>query len=124
MDEYSLPPEVQRLITDALASMDHVEVLFQLAQAKDATLERLVETVHITATQLAKVLLDLEQARVITKDGASYRVTQNSGDRAAIDAFVTAYNTRPVTLIRAVYARPSPVRSFADAFRVRREDDR
>jgi len=124
MDEYSLPPEVQRLIADALASMDHVEVLFQLAQADDLTFERLVQTVHVTPAQLGKVLQDLEQAKVITKHGASYRVTQNSRNRASIDAFVTAYNTRPVTLIRAIYARPSPIRSFADAFRLRREDDR
>jgi hypothetical protein len=31
------------------------------------------------------------------------------------------YNARPVTLVRAVYARPSPVKTFAEAFRLRRD---
>jgi len=123
-DEYSLPPEVERLINEALVSMDHVEVLFRLGRKGEATREWLAQDVHIAPATLSKALRDLEDAHLITRHGASYRVTQNSRDQAAVDAFVTAYNTRPVTLIRAVYARPSPVRSFADAFRLRQEDER
>jgi len=119
-----MPAEVHRLINDALASMDHVEVLFQIAREDQATFGWLEEHAHIAPTQLRAVLRDLEQAGLIRLDESLYRVTTNARDRSAVDAFVTAYNTRPVTLIRAVYARPSAIRSFADAFRLRREDDR
>jgi transcription initiation factor IIE alpha subunit len=124
MDEYSLPPDVQRLINEVLESMDHVEVLFRLGREGEVTFERLSKEVHVAPAQLQKALRDLEDAKLITSDGATYRVTQSARDREAVESFVTTYNTRPVTLIRAVYARPSPLRTFADAFRLRREEDR
>jgi|SRR5581483_9445127 len=122
MDDNSLPPEVDRLIGETLASMDHVEVLFRICREGEATAEWLARDAHIEATRVARVLRDLEDAKLVTSDGPSYRVTQNPRDRAAVETFAATYNARPVTLIRAVYARPSPVRSFADAFRLRRED--
>jgi hypothetical protein len=49
--------------------------------------------------------------------------------RRAVDALAEMYQTKPVTLIRAIYSRPATptkpataVQSFADAFRLRRED--
>jgi hypothetical protein len=123
VEEYSLPPEVRRLIDQVLASMDHVEVLFRLGRDGEATFQSLAKDVHVAPAQLGKALLDLEKAGLISSHGSTYRVTEDSRDRASVDAFVATYNTRPVTLIRAVYARPSPVRSFADAFRLRREED-
>ena len=72
--------------------------------------------------RLAKVLRDLEQAKLIRKEDASYSVTRQPRDRAAVEEFAATYNARPVTLIRAIYARPSPLQSFADAFRLRSED--
>lgn len=119
----SLPPEVQRLIDETLASMDHVEVLFRVSRAGQATAEWLARDAHIDQAQLSKLLRDLEHAKLIVRDGESYHVTESSRDRAAVDEFAATYNARPVTLIRAVYARPSPLRSFADAFRIRREED-
>lgn len=124
MNDHALPSEVQRLIIEALASMDHVEVLFRISRGGEATAEWLAQDAHIAPAQVATVLRDLEQARLIVNEEGTYRVTRNARDRAAIDEFATAYNARPVTLIRAVYARPSALRSFADAFRLRREDDR
>lgn len=122
MDDRSLPDEVRRLIDGALASMDHVEVLFRIAEQGDASAESLARHAHIEPSQLAKVLEDLKRAKLIANDGASYFVTQSPRDRAAVEELAAAYNARPMTLIRAVYARRSPLRSFADAFRLRRED--
>lgn len=122
MDEYTLPPEVKRLIDETLASMDHVEVLFRISRSGNATAEWLAADAHIDASRVEKVLRDLEHARLITNDNGTYRVTQEPRERAAVEEFAAAYNARPVTLIRAIYARTSPLRSFADAFRLRRED--
>jgi hypothetical protein len=42
----------------------------------------------------------------------------------AVGMLLQMYNQRPVTLVRALYARPSTaVQSFADAFRLRPEED-
>jgi DNA-binding IclR family transcriptional regulator len=122
MDEYSLPPEVQRLIAETLESMDHLEVLFHISQQPEATAELLAEKAHIEPARLARVLRDLEHSKLIADEQGVYCITHNSRDRLAVELLAEAYNARPVTLIRAVYARPTPLRSFADAFRLRRED--
>lgn len=41
----------------------------------------------------------------------------------AVKALAVAYNTRPVTLVKAIYARPSAIQSFADAFRLRKQGE-
>lgn len=122
MDEPTLPTEVMRLINDSLPSVDHVEILFRISRQGEATADWLARDSHIETATLTRVLQDLQSAKLIVGDGGTYRVTQNPRDRAAVEEFATTYNARPVTLIRAVYARPSPLRSFADAFRLRRED--
>jgi hypothetical protein len=122
MDDYTLPAEVRRLIDETLESMDHVELLFRIARRGEATAEWLGNDAHVDRSQVARVLHDLEHAKLIVGNAGTYRVTPNPRDRAAVDAFAETYNARPVTLIRAVYARPSPLRSFADAFRLRREE--
>jgi transcription initiation factor IIE alpha subunit len=120
MDDGSLPAEVVRLIKDNLESMDHVEVLFRIARQGEVNAEWLAEDAHIERAQVTRVLRDLEKDKLITSHEGQYRVA--AGEQAAIEQFAETHNTRPVTLIRAVYARPTPLRSFADAFRIRREE--
>ena len=122
MDENALPAEVRRLINEHLESMDHVEVLFRIARRAEAAPDWLAHDAHIDRAQVASVLRDLANAKLIVAHDGLYRLTTNPRDRAAIEQFAETYNARPVTLIRAVYARPSPLRSFADAFRLRREE--
>jgi hypothetical protein len=113
---------VKQLIEETLASMDHVEILFRISRTGEASAAWLAADAHVEPSQVEKVLRDLEHAKLIKNDEGTYRVTRSPRERAAVDEFAAAYNARPVTLIRAVYARPSPLRSFADAFRLRRED--
>ena len=122
MNELPLPEGVRSLIETALVSMDHVEVLFRVSRGDGVTAEWLAQDAHIEPTVLAKVLRDLEHSRLVAREGTSYRVSQNPEQRATVEEFAATYNARPVTVIRAVYARPSPLSSFAEAFRLRRED--
>ena len=122
MNDYVLPAAVRRLIDEALESMDHVELLFRISQAAEVTTEGLARDAHLEPSRVAKVLRDLEQAQLITGEAGSHRVTRNPRNRAAIADFAATYNARPVTLIRAVYARPTALHSFADGTRLRRED--
>jgi hypothetical protein len=118
-----LPTEVQRLITDAIASMDHVEVLRRLQPRGDTPMavDALAHDTHIAMPLLARVLVELEAARLIAVSDGQVRYTASSRDDAAVLSLIDMYNTRPVTLVRAVYARLSPVKTFADAFRLRKD---
>ena len=72
----------------------------------------------------AKKYLELFAARGVAATDAAGRFQYRAAS-ADLDALVMtlaqAYNERPVTLIRIIYAlRDSKIRSFADAFRFRR----
>lgn len=76
------------------------------------------ETIGRCATALAN-------ARLVSHDPASdsYRYAPPNIDRATVDELSALYHQRPVTLVKLVYAQPpNPVKSFADAFRLRDDD--
>jgi DNA-binding MarR family transcriptional regulator len=110
------------LISEALSTMDHVEVLFRVHRRVDATADWLATDAHVDPGVLARVLRDLEAANLVVEQNGSYRVTDAPRNRAAVEQVAAMYNARPVTLVRAVYARVSPVTTFADAFRLRRKE--
>ncbi len=124
MTDSALPEEVRRLIDRVVASMDHVEVLIRLYRSPDEPIaaHRLAAEAHIQPAQLERVIHDLEREELIAGSDGLYHLAASPSDRAAVDRLGDMYNTRPVTLIRAIYARLSPVNSFADAFRLRRND--
>jgi hypothetical protein len=124
MEDQPLPQDVLRLIEDALPSMDHVEILFRVCRESPLRADSLAQTVHIEPGRVAAVLRDLQRAHLITNDDGRCRITQSARDRAAVEQFAEAFNARPIALIRAMQERSSPLRSFADAFRLRREDSR
>jgi hypothetical protein len=122
MEENALPAEVRRLIEDVLESMDHVEILYRLSRGAQADADWLARDTHVDPARTNRVLRDLERAKLVLNADGVYRLTQSPRDQAVVAAFATAYEARPVTLIRAVYGRTSPVQLFADAFRLRRDE--
>ena len=53
------------------------------------------------------------------RDGRYSRAPADAQMEAALDALVKLYNERPVTLIRAIYARGEErIRAFSDAFKI------
>lgn len=74
---------------------------------------------------VARCAEDLIKARLVTHDVAAnaYRYTPPNSDRPTVEELSALYHQRPVTLVKMVYAQPpSPVKSFADAFRLRDDE--
>lgn len=131
MGEDELPAEVRDLVGRRLGSMEEVEVLLLLAGVPDALApdeirRRLRMPVSgLPMTSLAR-LVDCDLIREEPGDtGPAYRYAPARPElRRAVDLLGVAYNQRPVTLVRLVYHRPMAAESFADAFRVRKPEDR
>lgn len=128
--DFGLGPEVRRLIASHLASMDHVEVLLLLHRSAPAAVTQ-VDAARETRRPvelLTTVMADLVNSGLASRapgpggdDSFSY-APQSESLRHDVDELVAVYNERPVTLIRAVYDRPpESVKSFADAFRLRKD---
>lgn len=62
-----------------------------------------------------------EAAGLLVRQEARYRYRPQSDLAPQVDTLAAAYNQRPVTLVRVIFAlRDSSIQSFADAFRLRK----
>ena len=79
--------------------------------------------VNITESSIAACLDGLRPHGVLEFDAekrARYRAASDEHD-AHVRTLAQAYNERPVTLIRMIYALRDPrIQSFADAFKIRK----
>jgi hypothetical protein len=105
-----VPSEVLRVIDAFAGSMDHVEVLLAVHAARTHvfTADEIVAAGHADRVAVGRALGDLETAGIVRGMPDGYRYTASSRDERAIERLWEMYRTRPVTLIRAVYARSAP----------------
>ena len=129
MAEFGLGPEVRALVASHLASMDHVEVLLLLCRKNEpVTAAEIFSTTGRPRELIETALQDLTTGGLLSQTMLNGTETykfdpQSEGLRSSVNQLETMYNERPVTLVRAVYERPAqPVLSFADAFRLRRDE--
>lgn len=111
--------------------MEEVEVLLLLAGESSAlSIPEIRQRLRLPASALPMTSV----AQLVVNDlaaeephGGTMRYRYAPGTpalRRAVEMLSAAYNQRPVTLVRLVYHRPSPAQTFADAFRLRKDEDR
>lgn len=126
MARSELPPPVQQLVWRSLSSIDHVAVLLAVRAAVSGdglAAGEAAARAAVSEDVARAVLADLVKAELLQEQPTTYRYAPDPESRAAVDQLAEMYNTRPVTLVRAIYDRPpASIRRFADAFRVRREE--
>ena len=125
MSENELAPDVLDLIARHLDSMAQVEVLLlRRTRARSWQDYEVAQELRTETRAAAAQLETLAANRLAATDGATppsyrYEPATSALDRA-VDHLRVAYDTRPVTLVNALYGRPArAIRSFADAFRIR-----
>lgn len=126
MSETRLSPELRELIDHHLGTIDEIEVLLWLFARQgehhsvSAVAAGLRKPENAIRQHLPRLASNGFLARHASEDRYSYSVS-SEGSNAAIEELARLYEERPVTLINALYERPSTsVRSFADAFRIRK----
>lgn len=97
------------------------------AQGAPLTLDELRTRSRLGPETTTRCAEHLVQARLATHDAAAgaYAFGADATDRAAVAELTVLYHQRPVTLVKLVYQQPpSPVTSFADAFRLRDPEEK
>jgi hypothetical protein len=122
----SLPPEVVEFIHRHLPSVEQLEVLLLLRRAhpEPRTVEAIDHEIGSSAASIRSRCEDLARRGFLSAgpDGAWAYVAEPARD-AAVDAVARAYRDRRVSVITAIASRPNDLlRTFADAFRIRRPD--
>ena len=125
-----LPDDIRRFLDGNIETIDQLEVLRVLGEKPDrewtaALLATEVQAdpqavaAHVAALQGRGLLTSFQRGtELITRHGARTPELQ-----VLVGRLLQLYRERPVTMIKMVYERAKdPLRTFADAFRLRKEE--
>jgi hypothetical protein len=125
-----LPEEVRRFIVDHIDSVEQLEILLLLhgQRARTWTAESVARELRIAPISAGERLEEFVRGSVLSRaDGTpvEYRYAPGSSKLdTAVDGLARAYSERRVTVINFIFSKPvDKIRTFADAFRLRKEDD-
>jgi len=125
MSKQDLPSAVQHLIWHQLRSIDHVAVLLAVRASSGCDVDSVSAKAMMAPSVAAEILDELKQRGLITLTANGYEFKPDGPLAEAVALLAEMYNTKPVTLVRAIYDRPVHViQQFADAFKLRRDEDR
>jgi hypothetical protein len=125
-----LPEAVRRLIADHIDSVEQLEILLLLFQHPERSwsAESVARELRISALSAGDRLKDMARAAILSKVPGSegeFRYAPESPQMGeAVAGLAAAYSERRVTVINLIFSKPvDKIRTFADAFRLRRDDD-
>lgn len=127
-----LPDIVHRFIHDVVPSIERLEVLLLLHDARDRkwTLEEIEERIRSTPESIRANVSALVGYRLAlpTTDPVGpvrFRYAADGEADEAVVAVATAYRTHRVTVVELIYGeRRDSVRGFSNAFKIGRTHDR
>jgi hypothetical protein len=126
MEDSAFSDEFCRFIQTCVTSVDAAELLLKLAAQPEVWLEPAALVGPGSAigdADLARYLEQFQAGGLVTL-GSDKRVQYRSDSPNAkhVEMLARAYQERPVTLFRVIYAlRDLKIQSFADAFKLRRK---
>lgn len=130
MGETGISTRVQNFLADHIESVLDLEVLLLLRDRPDRswTAAELAQDLRIDPGWAGSQLAKLASSNILKRDSADsgqYRYAPASpGMDAVIADVANAYASHRVTMIGLIFSRPtSTLKSFADAFRIRKEPD-
>ena len=121
-----IPSDAQELIARHIHSVAQLEVLLSLRQTGGgaATAESVGREQKVGSDMAADLLADLEGRGFLERNDTGYVYKPRPALARQVDSLASAYSTYRVTVINLIFSKPSEgVQSFADAFRVRRDDE-
>lgn len=127
-----LPDDIRRFISMNIRSVAQLEVLLLLRadREREWSVDEVTRALYAAAGGMAEQLDDLLSkglAYVTHAPEARYRYRPESGSEldALVGALADLYRERRVSVISLIYSEPiDTARSFADAFRIRKEKDK
>jgi len=126
-DSASIPPRVRELIIDHIDSVMQLEVLLLIASQPQRawTASDLAELLRIDPAWVDSQLRAMAAGGLACEqpDPAAFRFEPRSAELSqAVDELARTYADRRVTVIGLIFAKPiDKIRSFADAFRIRKD---
>jgi hypothetical protein len=120
------PPDAVLAFVDRhIESIEHLEILLLLAaNQKRLSAAEILQTIQSSQASVDQRLASLVGAGLLAKDEKNcfYFAPKDDETRKVVADLAEAYRTRRVRIIEAIYTRKTDaVKSFADAFKFRKE---
>ena len=128
MEDPDFPESLRAFIREHIPDVDAAELLLKLARepGRSYDLALLLGELRPTAISEAAArrhLTHFEERGLVGSQAGSYSYRPSTADAdRCVQALMRVYNARPVTMVRVIYAlRDERIRSFADAFRIKKK---
>jgi hypothetical protein len=123
-----IPEETRRFISETFDSVIKLEMLLLMRSEPQRTWSPgdIASTLQVSSDMIRVPLADLQARGLLTTDTSSpeaYRFAPVTAElNAQVDAVADVYRARRVAVVTLIYSLPlDRVKSFADAFRLRKE---
>lgn len=123
---HDLPGEIARFIADCIDSVEQIDILLLLraAPARRWSSDELSRHLRSSVASVNLRLTALVARGLAVQDRGLVRYSARGADDALIARLAAAYSERRPAVIDRIFAeRDDPMQSFADAFRLRPEND-
>jgi DNA-binding MarR family transcriptional regulator len=122
------PAEIEQFIGQHIESLAQLELLLMLRRESDRSWScfDLSRQLYVTPDVCTGIIADLERRGFVLRDGADSNLIRYRSGGAEVDQLIdqlaALYQQRRVAVITLIYSKPvKKVQTFADAFRLRRE---
>lgn len=135
MSVAGFPEDVVRFVAEYIHSVEQLEALL-LLRGEQRTWSAAQVSAHLLSSpaSVAMRLADLQGRGLVHREGEEYRyAVSDPTQNATIGALSALYRTRKDAVIGLIFSQPTTrplsepkpdrLQSFADAFRLRRDDD-
>lgn len=127
MRQTGVPTAVRRLIAERIESVQQLEILLLLRAAPDkGWSSREVARALVTRVESSEDWLQrMTRDELLVRDGEEYRYAPATPELDhTVDGLAETYAKYRVAVVTLIFSRPSErVRTFSDAFRIRRRKD-
>jgi hypothetical protein len=124
MSDQLLPPEVGDFLAKHIDSIAQLEALLLLhgSPASRWDAPSLAKRLYIGDQEASAVLSHLDARGLVSRETGAYRFEPRSDDLArATGLLADHYRRHLIQITNMVHAKPSRIRQFADAFKLKKE---
>jgi hypothetical protein len=123
MTDATIPDDLKEFIFRNLDTIAQLEALLLLHRDPRAKwdVRSLAKRLYIGERETDEILKRLAAAQLVDGEGETYHFNDGFEQKQMLDRLTEAYSKQLISVTRLIHAKPSRIREFADAFRLRRD---
>jgi len=118
-----IPERVEQFLYDSIDSIEQLEILLLLHRTPSRvfTADAVAKELRVSADSAAARLEQLRVLGLLTPAAAGeFQFNPGSPDATTVAELARTYSERRVAIITFIFSKPDKLRTFADAFRLKR----